>query len=69
MRKVFFRECAKEEEKKNMVLPGGRYIPNATKHTVSDPTVHLKVIETMTSATLFAEYEATQLNKGLFVLK
>ena len=49
LRKVFFKECAKEEEKRNH--PGGK---GANWHT--DPVYHMKIIEEIISAELFKDY-------------
>jgi hypothetical protein len=56
LRKVFFKECAKEEEKRNANNPAGTV--NPTKQLINDPTVHLRVIESALIGSIFTDYEA-----------
>ena len=57
LRKVFFKECAKEEEKRISTTnaAGSKATPTKANY---DPIQHLKVIEDAIARTLFMEYEA-----------
>jgi hypothetical protein len=71
LRKVFFKECAKEEEKRanNQMTPG--YPPGSrpgqatVKPNTSDPIQHLKIIENALILTLFQDYELSRNHQAL----
>ncbi len=64
LRKVFFKECAREDDKRNQQ----HYFPTAPPVKPTDPFTYLKPIENFLLQTLFVEYDhqqALKTNPGL----